>query len=71
MDTGYKGRVLIGEMVLMDGQLRKAVLDKCDLDELESILESRGHMNMLQDGRLLVSKGMTTQEEINKVCGIV
>ena len=71
MDTGYKGRVLIGEMVLMDGQLRKAVLDKCDLDELESILESRGHMNMLQDGRLLVGKGMTTQEEVNKVCGIV
>lgn len=71
MDTGYRSRVLIGEMILMDGQLRKAVLKKCDIDELESILESRGHMNMLQDGRLLVSKGMTTQEEVNKVCGIV
>jgi type II secretory ATPase GspE/PulE/Tfp pilus assembly ATPase PilB-like protein len=71
MDTGYKSRVLIGEMVLMDGQLRKAVLAKCDLDELENILESRGHMNMLQDGRLLVGKGVTTQVEVNKVCGIV
>ena len=69
LDTGYKGRALIGEMILMDGQLRKAVLEKCDIDELESILESRGHMNMLQDGRLLVSKGMTTLEEVNKVCG--
>ena len=71
MGTGYRGRVLIGEMVLMDGQLRKAVLNKCDIDELTSILESRGHMNMLQDGRLLVNKGITTEEEVNKVCGIV
>jgi len=68
MGTGYKGRVLIGEMIMMDGQIRKAVLNKCDMDELTAILKSRGHMNMLQDGRMLVSKGVTTAEEVNKVC---
>ncbi len=70
-NTGYKGRVLIAEMVQLDGQLRKAVLAKADLDELDGILERRGHMNMLQDGRRLVSEGVTTQEELNKVCGVV
>jgi len=70
-NTGYKGRVLIAEMVQLDGQLRKAVLAKADLDELEGILERRGHMNMLQGGRCLVSEGVTTQDELNKVCGIV
>jgi len=69
--TGYKGRVLIAEMVQLDGQLRKAILAKSDLDELEGILERRGHMNILQDGRRLVSEGVTTHEELNKVCGIV
>lgn len=66
-NTGYKGRVLICEMVQLDGDLRKAILAKADLDELERILKSRGHMNMAQDGRRLVSGGITTQDEIDKV----
>ena len=70
-NTGFKGRVLITEMVQLDGQLRKAILAKADLDQLEDILESKGHTNMLEDGKRLVSEGITTQEELNKVCGIV
>ncbi len=29
------------------------------------------HTNMFADGERLVSDGLTTQEELNKVCGIV
>ncbi len=70
-NTGYKGRVLIAEMVELDSQLRKAILAKADLDELESILKSRGHTNMFEDGKRLVSEAVTTADELNKVCGIV
>ena len=70
-NTGFKGRVLIAEMVQLDGRLRKAILAKSDLDELEAVLKSKGHTNMLQDGKRLVNDGITTQEELNKVCGIV
>jgi len=70
-DTGYKGRVLIAEMVQLDSPLRKAILAKADLDELESILKSKGHTNMLEDGKRLVNEGITTQDELNKACGIV
>ena len=70
-NTGFKGRVLIAEMVQLDGRLRKAILAKSDLDQLEAILKSKGHTNMLEDGERLVSEGITTQEELNKVCGIV
>jgi len=70
-NTGYKGRMLIAEMVELDSQLRKAILAKADLDELEALLVSRGHTNMLADGRRLVSEGVTDEEELNKVCGIV
>lgn len=69
--TGYKGRMLIAEMVELDSQLRKAILAKADLDELENLLKSKGHTNMLEDGKRLVSDGITTQEELHKVCGIV
>ncbi|UCC98586.1 MAG: type II/IV secretion system protein [Phycisphaerales bacterium] len=70
-NTGYKGRVLIAEIVQLDSQLRKAILAKADLDELETILKDKGHTTMLADGRRLVEDGITTQDELNKVCGIV
>jgi len=71
LNTGYKGRFLIAEMVQLDSQLRKAVLAKADLDELESILKDRGHTTMLTDGQRLVNEGITTEDELNQVCGIV
>jgi len=70
-NTGYKGRVLIAEIVQLDSQLRKAILAKADLDELENILKDKGHTTMLADGRRLVNDGVTTEDELNKVCGIV
>jgi type II secretory ATPase GspE/PulE/Tfp pilus assembly ATPase PilB-like protein len=70
-NSGYKGRVLIAEIVQLDSQLRKAILAKADLEELEALLMCKGHTSMLADGERLVSDGITTQEELNKVCGIV
>ena len=70
-DTGYKGRVLMAEMVQLDSQLRKAILAKADLDGLEAILNDKGHTTMLADGQRLVREGITTEDELNKVCGIV
>jgi len=69
-NTGYKGRVLIAEMVQLESQLRKAILAKADLDELESILKDLGHTTMLADGKRLVNDGITTEEELNMVCGV-
>jgi len=70
-NTGYKGRVLIAEMVQLESKLRKAILAKADLDEIEKILKDKGHTTMLADGRRLIDDGITTQDELNKVCGIV
>jgi general secretion pathway protein E len=69
-NTGYKDRVLIAEMVELDSHLRKAILSKADLDELEALLKSKGHTNMLTDGQRLVEEGITTKQELNKICGI-
>jgi type II secretory ATPase GspE/PulE/Tfp pilus assembly ATPase PilB-like protein len=68
-NTGYKGRMLIAELIQLDSDLRKAILAKADLEELETLLMSKGHANMLTDGQRLVSGGLTTQDELNKACG--
>jgi len=69
-NTGFKGRALVAELVELDGQLRKAILAKADLDELENILAGRGHMNVTQNARVLINKGITTHSEVEKVCGV-
>jgi type II secretory ATPase GspE/PulE/Tfp pilus assembly ATPase PilB-like protein len=48
--TGYNGRVLLAEMIQLDGQLRQTILKRSDLESLEATLESRGHMKLIQDG---------------------
>ena len=63
-ETGFKGRVLIAEIVRLDGELRQAILAKADLEELETMLKKRGHMNMDQDGMRLVQAGITTTEAL-------
>jgi type II secretory ATPase GspE/PulE/Tfp pilus assembly ATPase PilB-like protein len=68
--TGFRGRMLIAELVRLDSPLRKAILAKTDTDELERILSDGGHTGMLEDGKRLVADGLTTQEELDKVCGL-
>jgi type II secretory ATPase GspE/PulE/Tfp pilus assembly ATPase PilB-like protein len=68
--TGYHGRVLIAEMVRLDSDLRKAILAKADLDELEALLKAKGHATILADGNRLVETGVTTRAELQKACGI-
>ncbi|MBN1766487.1 MAG: type II/IV secretion system protein [Sedimentisphaerales bacterium] len=67
--TGYHDRILIAELVRLDGQLRKAVLAKADLDDMEQVISARGHMDIRQDCIRLVRQGITTHDELNKVCG--
>jgi general secretion pathway protein E len=70
LGTGFRGRTLIAEMVQLDGDLRKAVLAKADLDTLEALLVTKGHSTILADGRRLVEAGVTTREELTKACGV-
>jgi type II secretory ATPase GspE/PulE/Tfp pilus assembly ATPase PilB-like protein len=67
--TGFKGRMLIAEMVRLDSPLRKAILARTDTDEIEKILSNKGHTGMLEDGKRLVADGLTTRDELDKVCG--
>ncbi len=70
LDTGYKGRVLISEIVELNSELRKAIAQKTDLEKLETLLKEQGHTNMLADGKRLISESVTTVDELSKVCGI-
>jgi type II secretory ATPase GspE/PulE/Tfp pilus assembly ATPase PilB-like protein len=71
LDTGYKGRALVAEIVELNSELRKAIARKTDLEKLETLLIEQGHTNMLADGQRLVSQGITTADEMNRICGVI
>jgi type II secretory ATPase GspE/PulE/Tfp pilus assembly ATPase PilB-like protein len=70
LGTGFHGRTLIAEMVRLDSELRRAVLAKADLDQLETLLRTKGHATLFADGQRLVETGVTTRAELQKACGI-
>ena len=67
--TGFRGRMLIAELVRLDSPLRKAILARTDADEIKKVLSDKGHAGMVEDGKRLVADGLTTQDELDKVCG--
>ena len=69
LGTGFKGRTLLAELVQLDAPLRKAILDKADLDHMELVLAQTGHQNLRENARRLVADGMTTALELEKACG--
>ena len=69
LGTGFAGRVLIAEMIQIDGQLRQAILDKADLARLESVLAEQKHVDLRLDGQRLLESGVTTSDELERTCG--
>ena len=70
LHTGFKGRGLVSEMIQMDSALRKAILDKADLDEIEALLGVRGHETLLCHGERLIAEGLTSRQEFNNTFGV-
>ena len=71
LSTGFKGRVLVAEMIGLDSPLRRAILDKADLEDIESLLAARGHQSMLGHAEQLIAEGVTSRQEVNLTFGMV
>jgi general secretion pathway protein E len=75
LQTGYRGRVLLADMVEMNAPLRQALLAKADLDALEKALaagdERPGATRFSLVAGSLLSDGITTRDELEKAIGQV
>ena len=62
--TGYKGRVGLFELMIMDDELRKMIMENKTTDELRNRAQEKG-MRLLRDsGISFIYDGITTTEEI-------
>lgn len=63
-NTGYKGRVGIYEMLLLDDSARDMIVRSPDVNELRKMCRERGMVTLRQDGFSKVMQGSTTVEEV-------
>ncbi|HRC72785.1 MAG TPA: GspE/PulE family protein, partial [Candidatus Competibacter sp.] len=63
--TGYRGRVGVFELLVLNTQVKDAILQKCTSHEIRRIsLESSGMVTLLEDGLARAARGETTLAEV-------
>ena len=66
--TGFKGRLAVFEMVELNNELRELAFSKAPTTELRKAAIASGMRTLMDDGRIKVLHGITTPEEIVKIC---
>lgn len=62
--SGYLGRIGIFEVLVVDEEIRQAIVDKKDSATIRKIAVKNGMKTMLDDGLNKVKSGITTLEEV-------
>ena len=66
--TGYRGRMAVHEVVVIDRALRRMIAQEVEIEEIEKyVRDNMGFKDIHESARDLVLSGMTTMEEFNKV----
>ncbi|AIE85981.1 GspE/PulE family protein [Fimbriimonas ginsengisoli] len=67
--TGFKGRVGLYELLVIDEAIKKMITDHAPASTIKNYATEHLHMRTLvEDGRRTVLNGLTTAEEVLRVC---
>jgi general secretion pathway protein E len=70
MNTGYRGRAAIFEMMILDDHLKKLILKTSDTNQIGKEAVKLGMITLIQDGARKVLEGITTVEEVFRVARV-
>jgi general secretion pathway protein E len=65
--TGYRGRTGIFEFMVVDGEIRRLILDKVSADIIRQKAVNKGMQVLRDNGWEKVTEGITTIEEVLRV----
>ena len=68
-DTGYKGRVGIFELLLVDGEISELVLQQAPGYRIREQAQKNGMTTLLEDGVIKIERGDTTISELYETLG--
>ena len=63
--TGYKGRIAIQEMFILDERMREMIAKNSSILDIQKLANERGFKNLRYDGIKKVLQGFTTIEEVD------
>jgi len=66
-NTGYRGRMGIYEVLEMDDEIGKLIVNRASTEEIQHVAIASGMITMQQDGFLKALEGITTVEEVLRV----
>lgn len=67
MNTGYKGRIAIYEMMPIYEKMKKLIVDKTDAAAIRQFAEQNGMYSLYLDGMIKVAQGITSLTELARV----
>jgi hypothetical protein len=62
--TGYRGRIAIAEILILDDAVRREILNRSDANHIAKVAIARGMRTLREDGARVVTQGMTSLEEV-------
>ncbi len=65
--TGYKGRTAVHEILVVDDDIKKAILSGANATQLKDLAVKKGMRTLYQSGLLKVKKGITDLAEVERV----
>jgi len=68
--TGYKGRIAITEIILMNKEVEEAITNNPSDRDIKAAATSQNLLDMKQDGVIRILKGITSIEELGRVIDI-
>jgi len=68
--AGYKGRIGVFELFIIDDSMEKTILKTPSIAEIRETAIKAGMVTMKQDGLLKVLAGITTMDEVERVLGV-
>jgi type IV pilus assembly protein PilB len=66
-NTGYKGRVGIYELLMIEGHIREAIYSGSRAEEVWALARSTGFRSMQEDALDKVREGLTTLDEVQRI----
>jgi len=67
MNSGYKGRTGIFELLVIDNEIRKLLTSGADSETIKQAAIRKGMTTLFEDGLSKVKKGITTLDEVLRV----
>jgi type IV pilus assembly protein PilB len=66
-NTGYRGRLAIFELLIMNTELREMAMRRAPVTQLRAAAVNAGMRNLMSDGKLKIIHGITTLDEIARI----